>query len=68
MGSVEEGRNVEGSVVAVTDDTVYVNIDGLPRDGELRLSEFSGEKPEIGTKITVYLSESSGLAAREPRR
>ena len=60
MGSVEEGRNVEGSVVAVTDDTVYVHIDGLPRDGELRLSEFSGEKPAIGTKITVYLSESSG--------
>ena len=60
MGSVEAGENVTGTIAAVTNDTVYVSIEGLGRDGELRLSEFGHETPKVGDRITVYLKNSAG--------
>ena len=60
MGSVEAGENVTGTIAAVTNDTVYVSIEGLGRDGELRLAEFGHETPNVGDKITVYLKNPAG--------
>ncbi len=60
MGSVEAGENVTGTIAAVTNDTVYVSIEGLGRDGELRLSEFGHDTPKVGDRITVYLKNSAG--------
>ena len=58
MESVE-GGNVEGTVVEVRDDTVFVDI-GTGRDGQLRISEFGDSVPGVGDKITVYLKNPSG--------
>ena len=58
MESVE-GGNVEGTVVEVSDDTVFVDI-GTGRDGQLRISEFGDNVPGVGEKITVYLKNPSG--------
>ncbi len=60
MGSVEAGGNVTGTIAAITNDTVYVSIEGLGRDGELRLSEFAHETPKVGDQITVYLKNEAG--------
>ncbi|HAK68374.1 MAG TPA: bifunctional cytidylate kinase/30S ribosomal protein S1 [Treponema sp.] len=56
--SVESG-NVEGTVVEVRDDTVFVDV-GTGRDGQLRISEFGGEVPNVGDKITVFVRNPSG--------
>lgn len=48
-----------GTVVDVRGDTVFVDI-GAGRDGQLRLSEFGGEAPAIGTAIDIYVTNPSG--------
>ncbi len=58
MESVESG-NVEGTVVEVRDDTVFIDI-GTGRDGQIRVSEFAGEVPEVGQKVVVYLEDPCG--------
>ena len=58
MESVENG-NVTGTVVEVRDDTVFVDI-GLGRDGQIRISEFGDEIPNVGDKVTVFLKNPSG--------
>ena len=58
MESVESG-NVTGTVVEVRDDTVFVDI-GTGRDGQLRISEFGDNVPNVGDSITVYLKDPCG--------
>ena len=58
MESVESG-NVQGTVVQVRDDIVFVDI-GTGRDGEIRLEEFGDEVPTVGQKVTVYLKTTAG--------
>ncbi len=58
MESVESG-NVEGTVVEVRDDTVFVDI-GTGRDGQIRIAEFGDVVPAVGDKITVFLKNPSG--------
>lgn len=48
-----------GTVVDVRGDTVFVDI-GAGRDGQLRLSEFGGETPKVGEKISIYVTNPSG--------
>jgi len=56
--TIKEGTIVKGSVVRVTDDTVYIDI-GHKTDGEVPIQEFRGADGEVtakvGDKVEVYL-------------
>jgi small subunit ribosomal protein S1 len=49
----EEGQLVEGTVVQVTDDQVFVDVN-LKSEGKIPIAEFA-EVPEIGDKVSVIL-------------
>ena len=51
---LEAGDQVEGSVVRVTDDTVFVNI-GAKAEGFMERAEFEGNAPAIGAQITAFV-------------
>ncbi len=53
LSAFSEGEIVEGVVVAVVADSVFVDI-GYKSEGDISLSEFSS-KPETGEKIKVML-------------
>lgn len=53
LSSIVEGEVIEGLVVAVTPDSVFVDI-GYKSEGDIPLSEFS-EKPVNGDKISVMI-------------
>lgn len=53
LASFGEGQIVEGTVVGVTLDTVFVDI-GYKSEGEIALNEFS-EKPSPGEQIKVMI-------------
>ncbi|MEE1180952.1 MAG: S1 RNA-binding domain-containing protein, partial [Treponema sp.] len=59
MEPVEDGANVKATVVAVTDDTVFVDV-GCKSEGKIPVSEFAGELPKEGDVITVYLVSQFG--------
>ena len=59
MEPVENGSNVKGTVVQVTDDTVFVDVN-CKSEGKIPLEEFYGEKPEVGDVITVLLVNQFG--------
>lgn len=59
MESVENGSNVQGTVVQVTDDTVFVDVN-CKSEGKIPVSEFAGELPKVGDVITVYLVNQFG--------
>ncbi len=55
MDSIEQGEIVQGTVLAIQDGTVVVDI-GFKSEGTIDLSEF-GEPPniEVGSEVEVYL-------------
>lgn len=53
MGQLEEGDLVEGHVVQVASDCVFVDV-GAKSEGKIPLSEFS-EPPKVGDVVTVVL-------------
>jgi small subunit ribosomal protein S1 len=63
----KEGMVVQGTVVAVDDDAVYVDV-GLKSEGRIPLKEFTealedGEKkpaPEVGDLVDVYIERFEG--------
>ena len=59
MEPVENGHNVQGTVVAVTEDTVFVDV-GCKSEGKIPLAEFRGETPSVGQEITVFLINQFG--------
>ena len=59
MEPVENGANVQGTVVAVTDDTVFVDVN-CKSEGKIPVSEFAGELPKPGDVITVFLIDQFG--------
>lgn len=59
MEPVEDGANVKATVVAVTDDTVFVDVN-CKSEGKIPVSEFAGELPKEGDEITVYLVSQFG--------
>lgn len=59
MEPVENGSNVQGTVVQVTDDTVFVDVN-CKSEGKIPVSEFAGELPKVGDVITVYLVNQFG--------
>ncbi|MBB5218091.1 MULTISPECIES: 30S ribosomal protein S1 [Treponema] len=59
MEPVENGSNVQGTVVQVTDDLVFVDVN-CKSEGKIPVSEFAGELPSVGDVITVYLVNQFG--------
>ncbi|MDR3301239.1 MAG: 30S ribosomal protein S1 [Spirochaetaceae bacterium] len=53
LDRLEEGQVVDGKIVAVTHDQVFIDV-GYKSEGKLPLSEFS-ESPKIGDAIQVVL-------------
>jgi hypothetical protein len=60
LSSFEEGKIVEGSVVAITEDSVFVDI-GYKSEGEIKKSEFPSP-PEPGEKTTCPSRAASRAA------
>ena len=59
MEPVEEGANMSATVVQVTDDTVFVDVN-CKSEGKIPISEFSGELPKEGDVITVFFEKQFG--------
>ena len=59
MGQVEDNALVEGKVVQVTDDTVFIDVN-CKSEGRIPLSEFGDDRPKVGDTITVYLINQFG--------
>ncbi len=53
LESLEEGQLVEGEVIQVTSDQVFLDV-GLKSEGKISISEFSAV-PKIGDKVNVVL-------------
>src|SRR5574344_812364 len=59
MEPVENGHIIEGTVVQVTEDTVFIDV-GCKSEGKIPVAEFSGNLPKVGDVITVYLINQFG--------
>lgn len=59
MEPVENGANIKGTVVAITEDTVFVDVN-CKSEGKIPVSEFNGELPKVGDVITVFLINQFG--------
>ncbi len=59
MEPVEDGANVKATVVQVTDDTVFVDVN-CKSEGKIPIAEFAGKLPKEGDVITVYLVSQFG--------
>ena len=59
MEPVEDGANVKATVVQVTDDIVFVDVN-CKSEGKIPVSEFAGNLPKEGDVITVYLVSQFG--------
>lgn len=55
---LEEGQLIDGEVVQISDDTVFVDV-GYKSEGKVPLTEFT-EKPNIGEKVSVILIKKEG--------
>lgn len=59
LSSPEEGQLVDGIVVEVTNEYVFVDV-GCKSEGRLPLSEFEGEVPAQGDTVNVLLVKQFG--------
>ncbi|MCI1210082.1 MAG: 30S ribosomal protein S1 [Treponema sp.] len=59
LGTLEDGQLVEGTVIQLTDDYVFVDI-GYKSEGKIPVSEFAGDLPKDGDKVTVLLIRKDG--------
>ncbi len=56
---LEDGQLVDGSVIAVTDEYVFIDI-GYKSEGKIPVSEFAGQLPKTGDLVTVVLLRKDG--------
>ena len=59
LSTPENGQLVDGTVVAVTDDTVFVDVN-CKSEGRIPKSEFGSKAPEVGDTVTVKLVNKFG--------
>lgn len=59
MGIISENELVEGVVIQIDSDYVYISI-GYKSDGRIPVAEFNGNLPKINDKITVFLEKKEG--------
>ncbi len=59
LSNPEEGQIVEGEVISVSDDFVFLDV-GCKSEGRLPVQEFEGNLPKVGDKVPVYLAKVFG--------
>ncbi|MGP1458969.1 MAG: 30S ribosomal protein S1 [Treponema sp.] len=59
LNSPEEGQIVEGTVIQVTDELVFLDV-GCKSEGRVPVSEFSDALPKVGDKVQVFLLKLFG--------
>ncbi|MBQ9630028.1 MAG: 30S ribosomal protein S1 [Treponema sp.] len=59
MSTAENGQLVEGTVVEVTNDTVFVDVN-CKSEGRIPKEEFGNEEPKVGDVVTVKLIDKFG--------
>ena len=59
LKELEDGQLVDGTVIAVTDELVFVDI-GYKSEGKVPVSEFAGNLPKVGDVVTVVLLRKDG--------
>ncbi|MBQ0050673.1 MAG: 30S ribosomal protein S1, partial [Treponema sp.] len=59
LGTVEDGQLVDGTVVQVTDDYVFIDI-GYKSEGRIPTNEFNGKLPNDGDVLTVVVLRKDG--------
>lgn len=64
LGALEDVQLVEGTVVDVTADYVFIDI-GYKAEGKIPVSEFAGKLPAVGETITVVLIRKDGRGGPE---
>ncbi len=56
---LKDGQLVDGTVVQLTDDYVFIDI-GYKSEGKIPVAEFAGNLPKIGDIVTVVLVRKDG--------
>ncbi|MBQ3825344.1 MAG: S1 RNA-binding domain-containing protein, partial [Spirochaetaceae bacterium] len=64
LGALEDGQLVEGTVVDVTAEYVFIDI-GYKSEGKIPVAEFAGNLPNVGEVITVVLIKKDGRGGPE---
>jgi small subunit ribosomal protein S1 len=59
LGTLEDGQLVDGKVIQVTDDFVFVDI-GYKSEGKIPVAEFADGLPKVGEPVTVVLLKKNG--------
>ncbi len=59
FGTLEDGQLVDGTVIQVTDDYVFVDI-GYKSEGRIPVQEFIGNLPKDGDVLTVVVIRKDG--------
>ena len=59
MKVLEDGQLVDGKIVAVTDDTVFVDVN-CKSEGSIPRAEFGSTEPKVGDTVTVKLINQYG--------
>ncbi|MCR5289186.1 MAG: 30S ribosomal protein S1 [Treponema sp.] len=59
LPTLEDGALVDGKVVQVTDEYVFIDI-GYKSEGKIPVMEFAGDLPSVGDSVTVVLVKKNG--------
>lgn len=59
LKELEDGQLVDSTVIAVTDELVFVDI-GYKSEGKIPVQEFAGNLPKVGDVVTVVLVRKDG--------
>lgn len=59
VNAVEEGQVVEGTVIQVTRDFVFLDV-GCKCEGSVPIEEFLSDVPKVGDKVQVFLEKTFG--------
>ena len=54
LSNPEEGQVVDGEVISVSDDYVFLDV-GCKSEGRIPVEEFAGDLPNVGDKVSVFL-------------
>ena len=59
LSNPEEGQIVEGEVISISEDYVFLDV-GCKSEGRLPVAEFAGDLPNVGDKVSVFLVKVFG--------
>ena len=59
LSNPEEGQVVDGEVISVSDDYVFLDV-GCKSEGRIPVEEFEGDLPNVGDKVSVFFVKVFG--------